>query len=128
VVGTGKVGRVLATLFSKAGAQVLWVCDRSPEKAKKCAAQCNAESYSAEAGDVDPRVTVLFLCVPDDDLEALASFLGRSGKIKSGMLLAHTSGALPASVLEPSKKPASFSVPSIPVTVLPNPLREIFRV
>ena len=103
VVGTGKVGRVLARLFSKAGTPVLWVADRSLEKAKSCAVECGAKSASSNASAFDPLITVLLLCVADDDLPALAYSLGHSGKHIPGMLAVHTSGALGASVLEPMR-------------------------
>jgi predicted short-subunit dehydrogenase-like oxidoreductase (DUF2520 family) len=96
IVGTGNVATQLAMGFEAAGISIGEISGRTKSKLKAVVNRL----YVAEAKyDLDFRDTdadVLFLCVSDAAIEEVASRL----RLPEQVLLVHTSGALPMSILE----------------------------
>jgi len=101
VVGAGRVGAVLARALRDAGHPVVAVAGES-------------DASRARAADLLPGVTVtkpsavarecdlLLLTVPDDMLGNVVRVLAASGSLRSGQVVAHTSGRHGLDVLAPA--------------------------
>ena len=85
IVGSGRVGSIMAAALADAGYRVTGVADRSrPPSAAELASD------------------LLLLAVPDDALAALVAALAEAGAFHEGQIVAHTSGAHGVAILEPA--------------------------
>ena len=98
-VGAGRVGTGLATGFAQAGVEVLAVASRSVASAQAFAKRVPGARVCAPQ-EVADRVDLVFLTVPDDAIEAVASRI----KWRAGSACVHCSGA---AELDTLKKPAA---------------------
>lgn len=104
VIGTGKLGGVLANALYKIGWQPASLYNRSPEKATALSESLGDRSHTGTwPRQNDDLGTYIFLCVPDDAIAETVQKLTQDFDL-SGKKLIHTSGSLPASVLDPAKK------------------------
>jgi predicted short-subunit dehydrogenase-like oxidoreductase (DUF2520 family) len=87
-VGAGRVGTGLATGFAQAGVEVLAVASRSVASAQAFAKRVPGARVCAPQ-EVADRVDLVFLTVPDDAIEAVASRI----KWRAGSACVHCSGA-----------------------------------
>lgn len=114
IYGTGRVGQTLAVALSRAGYSVAAVGSRSAGSVATAAALLAAEGRQAAVcsslGEVAARCEVLFVTVTDDALAAIPAMLGREELAREDLLLVHTSGAFPASVLLPEGQPGACRV------------------
>jgi len=97
-VGAGHVGTALAVAFDRAGWPVTAVASRDEERRRRFSEQVAGARGFAEPNAVLDDADLVFLTVPDDAIAATAGQLS----LYSGQALVHTSGALPASVLQPA--------------------------
>jgi predicted short-subunit dehydrogenase-like oxidoreductase (DUF2520 family) len=97
-VGAGHVGSALAVAFARAGWPVTAVASRDEERRRQFTEHVPGARGFAEPNAVLDDADLVFLTVPDDAIAATAGQLS----LYSGQALVHTSGALPASVLEPA--------------------------
>ncbi|MDQ3447564.1 MAG: DUF2520 domain-containing protein [Chloroflexota bacterium] len=99
IIGAGRVGTALGVAFSRAGWPVAAVASRDESRR----ARFIRLVPTASAHDVPARlldaVDLIFLCVPDDAVAGVAGQL----RLYGGQAIVHTSGALPAKVLEPGR-------------------------
>lgn len=102
VVGAGALGRVLGARLHERGYPILGVVSKTREHAEALGRKVEARIYSSDIDDLPPATRLLVLCVPDSALEKLAEQLRRvvAHPWRQTVVL-HTSGALPASVLQP---------------------------
>lgn len=101
LVGAGAVARALALRLTDAGYPVRAVVSRSRGPAEALARQTGAAVASDHLGDIPADVGLVLLCVPDGQLADVAETLARARRAWQGTVVAHTSGAMPASVLAP---------------------------
>jgi predicted short-subunit dehydrogenase-like oxidoreductase (DUF2520 family) len=104
IIGAGRLGTSLGAALSKKGWDLKVIADRDPAAAResrKIIGRGRATTDIAEAGR---GVRVLFLCVPDDALEAAARKLARSEQDWAGRLVLHTSGLHTSAALAPLRK------------------------
>ncbi|MEO5936196.1 MAG: DUF2520 domain-containing protein [Terriglobales bacterium] len=92
VVGAGNVGRVLALALDAAGYRVKEVGTRKGTAAKTLARRLGAEIVEL-ARTAEFTADVVWVCVPDDAIEAVAKTLARSRTEWRGKVVLHTSGA-----------------------------------
>ncbi len=97
-IGAGRVGTALGAAFARAGWQVTAVASRDEERRRRFQERVAGARGFADANAVLDEADLIFLTVPDDAIAGAAS----SMLLYSGQALVHTSGALPASVLEPA--------------------------
>jgi predicted short-subunit dehydrogenase-like oxidoreductase (DUF2520 family) len=95
VVGTGPVGRALATAYAAGGGAVAVVVSRSEARAADVARRCGAARGSGDLAAVR-SADVVVLAVPDRALAETAARL-RPLALPAGSLVLHTSGALAGS-------------------------------
>ncbi len=99
IIGAGRVGTALGVAFSRAGWPVRAVSSRDAgRRARFTGLVPSAEAHEAPAALLDD-VDLVFLCVPDDAISTVAGKL----RLHGGQAIVHTSGALPASVLQPAR-------------------------
>jgi predicted short-subunit dehydrogenase-like oxidoreductase (DUF2520 family) len=101
VIGAGRVGAVLGAALARAGHDVVAVSAVSRESLRR------AERLLPEVPVVPPPEVVaaadfVLLAVPDDELRALVTGLATTDAWRPGQLVAHTSGAVGISVLDPA--------------------------
>jgi predicted short-subunit dehydrogenase-like oxidoreductase (DUF2520 family) len=96
-VGAGRLGSALARALAAAGARVVALSGRQPDRARALALQLGAEVATPAAAC--ERASWVFLCVPDDALPALAAAL----PFRAEQRVVHCSGALPLRVLAPAR-------------------------
>src|SRR6476660_7793570 len=97
-VGAGQVGTALAVAFTRADWSVTAVASRDEDRRRRFAELVPGSRGFAEPNAVLDDADLIFLTVPDDAVAATAARLS----LYSGQALVHTSGALPASVLQPA--------------------------
>jgi len=97
-IGAGRVGTALAIAFARAGWQVTAVASRAAERRQQFIERVPGARAFVEPHAVLDDADLIFLTVPDDAVPAVAGAL----RLYSGQGLVHTSGALPASVLDPA--------------------------
>ncbi|HEY2916524.1 MAG TPA: DUF2520 domain-containing protein [Candidatus Limnocylindrales bacterium] len=99
IVGAGAVGTALAVALERAGWPVAAVASRSEERRRRFRTLVPSARAFAEATALLDEVELVILAVPDDALPRLAQEL----RLYSGQAMIHTSGALGAEVLEPTR-------------------------
>ncbi len=101
ILGAGALGSVLARRLAVRGYVVEAVLSRTAARARALAAQVKAPLASAVLEDLPAQVRLVFCCVPDDAVGAVARAIGAVRTDWSGTTVAHTSGALTAAALYP---------------------------
>lgn len=100
IIGTGAVGAALARRLRAAGYPIEAVLNRSARAAQQLAAEVGAPVASSALEALPQQATLLFLCVPDDQVRSVAQALaGQKTHPWQHCLVAHTAGALPAAAL-----------------------------
>ena len=101
LVGTGRVATALARRFAERDYPIEYLYGRSADRARMLA----WESNSLPLGPADPvpeNIETVLLAVSDGAIESVARQL--APKLDPDVLVAHTSGATPATVLAPHFK------------------------
>ena len=101
LVGAGAAARVFALRLADRGYPVRAVLSRTLATARALAADVGADVASDRLSDLPADVALVLICVPDGEIADLAETLTGVGRAWARTVVAHTSGALPASVLAP---------------------------
>ncbi len=101
VVGAGAVGRVLVRRLRAAGYPVLAVLSRTLDRAEHAARSVDARVFSNALSDLPVSSRLVILAVPDGEVGRVAEGLSRVAHPWEKTVVAHTSGALPATALRP---------------------------
>jgi predicted short-subunit dehydrogenase-like oxidoreductase (DUF2520 family) len=104
IIGTGRLGTSLALALSKKGWTIRSLADKSLSAAKESQKIIGAGKATADWLGAAADASVLFLCIPDEEMEAAAARLARSGLEWSGKVVFQTSGLLSSSTLKPLKR------------------------
>ena len=94
-IGAGRVGTGLASGFARAGVNVVAIASRKIASAQKLAKRVRG-ARACVPQEVADRADIVFLTVPDDAIEGLASTLGW----RKGAACVHCSGAAELDVLK----------------------------
>ncbi len=100
IIGAGALGAALARRLAGCGYRIEAVLSRTAGRARALAAGLEAPVASASLADLPAAASLVFCCVPDDAVGAVARRLRRVRADWSGATVAHTSGALTAAALE----------------------------
>lgn len=103
LIGTGRVGAVLAAALARAGHHVVAGTGGSAESARR-AARLLPGVPLLPAHEVVARAELVLLAVPDDQLAPLVARLAGTGAWRPGQLVVHTSGAHGVAVLAPATR------------------------
>ena len=89
IVGAGRVGTGLALSFARAGYRIVAVASRSAASARKFSRRVRGSRACASPQEVADAADLVFLSVPDDAIEAVASGV----RWREGAACVHCSGA-----------------------------------
>ncbi|MFQ5876847.1 MAG: Rossmann-like and DUF2520 domain-containing protein [Acidobacteriota bacterium] len=104
ILGAGRMGRALGRLLALQGLQVGGVTARTLRSARRAvrfigAGQAEKSNRRAASG-----ASLIFIATPDRTIPPLARELARTGPRWDRKVVAHTSGAMSSSVLEPLRR------------------------
>jgi len=120
IIGAGRLGTSLGRALAGKGYEIRALTCRRKESAKESRAiigQGRAMTDNAAAARLGK---VIFLCLPDEEIPRVVSRLARSRVDWTGKIVLHTSGLLPARVLEPLKKKGALIASLHPVQAFPS--------
>jgi len=100
IIGGGNVGYHMGQALYRAGYDIVQVLSRNPDKAIAAAESMRAMP-AATISNLNDFSTVYVLAVPDDAIASVAQELSDIGFVSEEAIVVHTSGATPASVLQP---------------------------
>lgn len=103
VVGTGRVGPVLAAALGRAGHRVVAASGVS-KASRRRAAELLPGVPLVDPDDVLARADLALLAVPDDVLPGLVGGLAEVDAVRPGQLLVHPSGRHGTTVLDPATR------------------------
>ncbi|MDF2531972.1 MAG: hypothetical protein K0Q65_1553 [Clostridia bacterium] len=101
-IGAGKVGTALGIYLKEKGFQLSGYCSRSKDSGIISAERTGSKYYSTVgqlAGDAD----LIFITTSDDQIENVVAQLCSNSSLRPGQLIIHMSGALPSTILSPTK-------------------------
>lgn len=101
ILGAGRVGRVLGRRLVDRGLQLVAIASRSKESAERLASELGIDQAFDDLSEIPTTSNLLLICVPDSEIENVTVDLSALERDWNGTIVAHTSGALPASVLSP---------------------------
>jgi predicted short-subunit dehydrogenase-like oxidoreductase (DUF2520 family) len=128
VVGAGNVGRVLALALDAAGYRVVEIGARAGSRAKAAALARKVGAEVVELGrKAEFTAEVVWICVPDDAIAAVAKELARSGTQWRGKVVLHTSGASSAKELVAVKGRGAATGSAHPMNSFVKTTRPSFR-
>ncbi len=124
-IGAGRLAQTLAAAFYKAGWNVAAVSSRSVESSQRLAevAGENCRVFREPQGAVD-EADLIFLTVPDDSIEQVASSLSW----RSAQSVVHCSGATEVSVLSAAAKQGARIGGFHPLQLFADPLSALARI
>ena len=114
VISAGRVGAVLGAALQRAGHRVVGVSAVSRESRRRVEALL-PETPVLPPDEVASVADLLVIAVPDDVLPDLVRGLAASGALRTGSMVAHTSGAHGAGVLEPLTRVGALPMALHPV-------------
>ncbi len=104
IVGAGRLGTVLGAALVRRGWTVAAVVDKDARAARESRRIIGRGAATTDFNRLSKAAGMVVIAVPDDALSRVARKLARSGISWSGRTVFHTSGLLPARVLEPLRK------------------------
>jgi predicted short-subunit dehydrogenase-like oxidoreductase (DUF2520 family) len=113
LIGTGRVGAVLAAALAAAGHPVVAATGGSPDSLDR-AVRLLPGVPLRPADEVAAAAELVLVAVPDDVLEPLVAGLAELGAWRQGQLVVHTSGAYGAGVLAPAARAGARTVAAHP--------------
>jgi predicted short-subunit dehydrogenase-like oxidoreductase (DUF2520 family) len=119
IIGAGRLGTSLGAALAKKGWDLKVIADRNPAAAREGRRIIGRGTATRDIGKAARGAQVLFICVPDDAVKAVARRLARPGVSLSGRLVFHTSGLLAAAVLDPLRKKGADAASLHPVQSFP---------
>jgi len=108
IIGTGRLGTSLALALSKKRWTIRSLADKSPSAAKESRKIVGAGKATADWLGAAANAAVLFLCIPDEEIEKTAAGLARGGVDWRGKVVFHTSGILSSKTLEALKRRGAY--------------------
>jgi predicted short-subunit dehydrogenase-like oxidoreductase (DUF2520 family) len=113
LIGTGRVGAVLAAALAAAGHPVVAATGGSPDSRARAARLLPGVALRP-ADEVAAAAELVLVAVPDDVLALLVAGLAELGAWRPGQLVVHTSGAYGAGVLSPAARAGARTVAAHP--------------
>jgi predicted short-subunit dehydrogenase-like oxidoreductase (DUF2520 family) len=120
IVGAGRLGTSLGAALTKKGWDLKVIADRDPAAAREARKIIGRGTATSDIGKAARGARVVFICVPDDTLKAVAKRLARPGSSWAGRFVFHTSGLHPAAALNPLQKKGARAASMHPVQSFPE--------
>jgi predicted short-subunit dehydrogenase-like oxidoreductase (DUF2520 family) len=119
IVGAGRVGTSLAFALTRKGWALKVIADLDSAAARESRKAIGTGTATADLPRAARGAEVLFICVPDDAVAAVAGKLAGSRRTWTGRIVFHTSGLLPAAALEPLRRRGSAVASLHPIRSFP---------
>src|SRR5580698_5640397 len=104
IIGLGRLGTALASQLARAGYRISEIVSRTPASARQARAlNQTLKARSSHLQDTSLDAGLIWLCVPDREIAAVAADLARL-KIWKGKTVFHSSGALDSDTLSALRK------------------------
>jgi len=103
IVGAGKVGCALASLLSKAGYEFAGAASRSIASARRACELAGGDRTMTNPADFTRASDLVFLTTPDDAIAEVCAQIAAAEGFAEGAVVAHCSGALPSTILQPAR-------------------------
>jgi predicted short-subunit dehydrogenase-like oxidoreductase (DUF2520 family) len=126
LVGTGRVGAVLAAALAAAGHRIVAATGGSPESRARAAGLLPGVPL-LPADEVAARAELVLVAVPDDVLGPLVAGLAGLDAWRPGQLVVHTSGAYGAGVLAPAARAGARTVAAHPAMTFTGGTEDLGR-
>lgn len=108
-IGAGKVGTALAALLNARGIDIAGVSGRDISSARRMAREAGLGPSTALASRGTVAAShIIFLTVPDDDIQPLCEQIAKDLGWRQGQFVVHCSGALPSDVLNAAREQGAF--------------------
>ncbi len=120
IVGTGRVGTALGRALAAKGWAPRALCDRDPKAARESRRLIGGGTATTDLRKAEAAGGLVLITVPDEAVAAVASSLARTGVRWSGRVVLHTSGILPARILEPLRKKGASVASAHPAQAFPR--------
>lgn len=120
LLGPGRVGLSLATLFERAGLEVLGIWGRRESSLAAVRGAVRAPLSHGEIPVVLERAGVVLLTVADGAIAGLAGRLAGSERLVAGTVICHCAGALDAGALEPVRAAGAVTGTMHPLQSVPS--------
>jgi len=120
IVGAGRLGTVLGAALVRRGWTAAAIVDKDPGAARESRRIIGRGTAMAGLGGTARLGDVVIIAVPDNAVGRVAAGLARSGVSWAGQFVFHTSGLLPARVLEPLRKRGARIASVHPVQSFPR--------
>jgi predicted short-subunit dehydrogenase-like oxidoreductase (DUF2520 family) len=120
VIGAGRLGTSLALALTRKGWILTAMADRSPAAARESRSIVGRGRITADPALAAANADIVFICIPDDAVPTIARALARRQRDWSGRVAVHTSGLLPAAVLDPLEKRGAVTASVHPVQSFPS--------
>lgn len=104
IIGAGRLGTSLGRALARRGHDIRALACRRKESALESRAIIGRGLALTDNAAASRMGTVIFLCLPDEELPRVVSRLARRRVDWKGKTVFHTSGLLPSRVLEPLRK------------------------
>jgi predicted short-subunit dehydrogenase-like oxidoreductase (DUF2520 family) len=126
LIGTGRVGSVLAAALAATGHPVIAATGGSPDSLAR-AARLLPGVPLLPADEVAARAELVLVAVPDDVLAPLVAGLAELGAWRRGQLVVHTSGAHGAGVLAPAARAGARTIAMHPAMTFTGAAGDVDR-
>jgi predicted short-subunit dehydrogenase-like oxidoreductase (DUF2520 family) len=126
LIGTGRVGSVLAAALAAAGHRIVAATGGSPDSLDR-ADRLLPGVPLLPADEVAARAELVLVAVPDDVLGPLVAGLAELGAWRPGQLVVHTSGAHGAAVLAPAARAGARTVAMHPAMTFTGDAADLDR-
>ncbi len=130
IIGAGKISYSLTEALINSGYKITSIISRKKESARKLAIKFGIKTFSNKIDDFYAKDCLVFVCVPDNQIENAAIELSITNKSLKNNLYVHLSGALDSSVLYPLRKKgaktASFHIMQTFPSRKPVPIKGCF--
>jgi predicted short-subunit dehydrogenase-like oxidoreductase (DUF2520 family) len=120
IVGAGRLGTVLGAALVRRGWTAAAIVDKDSGAARESRRIIGRGTAVAGLGGTARLGDVVIIAVPDNAVGRVAAGLARSGVSWAGRFVFHTSGLLPARVLEPLRKRGARIASVHPVQSFPR--------
>ena len=120
IIGAGRLGTSLGRALARRGHDIRALTCRRKESAAESRAIVGRGRAMTDNAAAARLGSVIFLCLPDEELPRAVSGLARRPLNWSGKTVFHTSGLLPARLLEPLKKKGALVASFHPGQAFPS--------
>jgi len=128
IIGAGVVGTALGYLLKKSGYPVAGIASRTLASAKKAGEFIGERSVSTNLAAIARKADIVFITTSDRSIESACKKIAAGKGFRKGVVVFHTCGALPSTVLRSAKKGGAGIASFHPLQSLPSVQEAIKRI